>query len=295
MHAIPSSYPWGASGVGAGSGTVTSVDVALTGFTSDGPVTGAGTITLTVSSGTTFRTAIGIGTGDSPQLAGINLGHASDTTLTRSAAGKMAVEGKAVPLMSGAFDLVLAGPTAARTWTGPDADATLVTQGGALGTPSSGTLTNTTGYTSDLALAENKSVILDPVLSADGKFTGTTIAGTAGATLVFGDLCYRASTGKWLLADADAISTAGDVKLGFCVLAAAADTDPTVILLHGNIRADARFPTFTVGVPVYASTTPGDVTATQPSGTDDVIRVVGHAATADSIDVEISKLYFTHV
>ncbi len=35
----------------------------------------------------------GLGTGDSPQFAAINLGHASDTTLTRAAAGTVAVEG----------------------------------------------------------------------------------------------------------------------------------------------------------------------------------------------------------
>ena len=42
-------------------------------------------------------TALGVGTGDSPQFTGINVGHASDTTVTRSAAGILAVEGVAVP------------------------------------------------------------------------------------------------------------------------------------------------------------------------------------------------------
>ncbi len=40
-----------------------------------------------------FRTSLGVGTGDSPQFSAINVGHASDTTLTRSAAGVLAVEG----------------------------------------------------------------------------------------------------------------------------------------------------------------------------------------------------------
>lgn len=43
-----------------------------------------------------FNTAIGLGTGDSPQFTAINLGHATDTTLTRTAAGQIAVEGNAV-------------------------------------------------------------------------------------------------------------------------------------------------------------------------------------------------------
>tara|TARA_R110000744_G_scaffold35458_2_gene82123 strand:- start:144 stop:1352 length:1209 start_codon:yes stop_codon:yes gene_type:complete len=41
-------------------------------------------------------TALGLGTGNSPQFAGINVGHATDTTITRSAAGVIAVEGVAV-------------------------------------------------------------------------------------------------------------------------------------------------------------------------------------------------------
>lgn len=79
-----------------------------------------------------FRSSLGLDTGDSPQFTGVNLGHASDTTLTRSAAGKAALEGKAIPLMSGAFDAVFAGPSAARTYTFPDADMTVFGNSGNL-------------------------------------------------------------------------------------------------------------------------------------------------------------------
>lgn len=145
-------------------------------------------------------------------------------------------------------------------------------------------------------LAENASIALDPVLSADGKYTGTTISGTAGTTLAFGDLIYLAvADSRWELADADSATTAGGVMMGFCVLAAAADGDPTVILLDGNIRADTAFPSLTVGAPVYASTTAGDVQTSQPSGTDDVIQVVGFGLTADSMIVKISPDYITHI
>ncbi len=65
--------------------------------------TGAGA--LAWESGATLRTSIGVGTGDSPQFTGIELGHATDTTLTRSAAGKLAVEGIDVALLSGAQTL----------------------------------------------------------------------------------------------------------------------------------------------------------------------------------------------
>ena len=156
------------------------------------------------------------------------------------------------------------------------------------------TLTNKTIGAGALTLAESASIALDPSLSADGTYSGVTITGTAGAALAFGDLCYfAAADSRWELCDADSNTTAGGVLMGFCVQAAAADGDPTTMLLNGNIRADANFPTLTVGAPVYASTTPGDIQVAQPSGTDDVIQVVGFALTADSILVKISPDYIT--
>ena len=41
---------------------------------------------------------LGLGTADSPQFTGVNLGHASDTTLTRVSAGVVAVEGSNIVL-----------------------------------------------------------------------------------------------------------------------------------------------------------------------------------------------------
>lgn len=43
-----------------------------------------------------LRTLLGLGTGNSPQFTGVNIGHASDTTVTRESAGHLAVEGNKV-------------------------------------------------------------------------------------------------------------------------------------------------------------------------------------------------------
>lgn len=50
-----------------------------------------------VASVATSRTNLGLGTADSPEFTALNLGHASDTTLGRGAAGFIAVEGNRVP------------------------------------------------------------------------------------------------------------------------------------------------------------------------------------------------------
>ena len=51
---------------------------------------------VAASTAAAAATNLGLGTGDSPQFAGVNLGHASDTTLARVSAGVMSVEGSKV-------------------------------------------------------------------------------------------------------------------------------------------------------------------------------------------------------
>ena len=135
-----------------------------------------------------------------------------------------------------------------------------------------------------LTFAENKGIILDAALSADGKYSGIMEAGTAGTALVFGDLVYFAvADSKWELAKADAAATSAG-KIGICVLAAN-ENAATVILLYGKVRADAVFPALTVGAPVYISAaTAGDIVVTAPSGTTNfVVRIIGYGNTANEL------------
>jgi len=176
-----------------------------------------------------------------------------------------------------------------------------------LGTPTSGTLTNCTDLPAsgiaagvlggDITLGETTGqIVLDAALSADGKWSGICEAGTAGAALAFGDLCYFAvADSRWELTDADAAATAGPVKIGICVLAAAGDGSATVMLLWGKVRADAVFPTMTIGAPLYVGLTAGDIAVTETWGTDDVIRIIGHANTADELFFHPSNDYITYV
>jgi hypothetical protein len=147
-----------------------------------------------------------------------------------------------------------------------------------------------------VTLAENASIDLDAILSADGTYSGECITGTAGTTLAFGDLVYfSAVDSRWELTDADASATAGPVWVGMCVLAAAADGNATKILLRGTIRADTAFPALTISAPVYVSTTAGDIQVAAPNATDDVVRICGHAITADSIYFNPSPDWITVV
>jgi hypothetical protein len=56
----------------------------------------AGTGDIEALTAATARDVIGVDTDDSPQFAGVNIGHATDTTITRASAGVIAVEGNNV-------------------------------------------------------------------------------------------------------------------------------------------------------------------------------------------------------
>lgn len=135
------------------------------------------------------------------------------------------------------------------------------------------------------ALPENSSLIFDAALSADGKYQGWVTSGyAAGATLAFGDIVYlQTADSRWELAGADNEAVGCNFLLGICVLAAAGDGSATTVLLYGMVRADTAFPAITIGAPVYLGTTAGDIVTTAPSGTTDVVRVVGHGLDANSI------------
>jgi len=74
-------------------------DVAGLAVTDGNFIVGNGT-NFVAESGATARTSLGLGTGDSPEFTAVNIGNASDTTITRSSAGVIAVEGSNVLMAS---------------------------------------------------------------------------------------------------------------------------------------------------------------------------------------------------
>jgi hypothetical protein len=115
----------------------------------------------------------------------------------------------------------------------------------------------------------------------------------AGATITQWDCCYLGSAGKWLLTDADAAATsAGLLALS---LESKTDTQAMNVALPGSICRNDGWTWATVGAPLYLSGTPGALTETAPSGTDDVVRVVGYVLSDDCIYFNPSNDYATVV
>lgn len=196
----------------------------------------------------------------------IELGHATDTTLARVSAGLVSIEG--VNIMTvGSADTVTGLKTLGTT--------------GAIKLGS--------------AVTDKCEIALNDAALNDETWSGTVLEATAGATLTVGDVCYLASSGKWVLNDGilDGTDTGFSKKLGICVLAST-DTNPTKILLDGLI-ASAAFPAFTVGSPVYLDDTAGDLVVAQPSTTNFAIRIVGYAVSATVLHFSPSNDYIVHI
>lgn len=156
-----------------------------------------------------------------------------------------------------------------------------VTIGGA--TPAAGTFT-TVDASTDVTLASGADLVLtEPTTDSHataivltGQDLDSNAEGTAGRS---GGIVYMNASSQWNTADKDASATAGVVPLAM-VQDTTASGDPVNLMLYGIIRETAW--SWTVGAPLYLGDD-GAMTHTAPSGSGDIVRVVGHALTADIV------------
>jgi len=117
--------------------------------------------------------------------------------------------------------------------------------------------------------------------NTDGDHDGDVVYFGGTTSMTTGALYHYKSDGTWELADADAASTC-DGLLGVA-LGAASDTNG--VLLRGMVTLDHD--PGAVGDVLYVSTTAGDTTATAPSGSGDIVRVIGYC-----IDASNGQIWF---
>ena len=113
--------------------------------------------------------------------------------------------------------------------------------------------------------------------NADGDivyFGGTT-------SMDAGKIYYFNSSGAWALADADAESTAK----GMLGVALGSASDTNGVLIRGMVTLDTD--PGTIGDTVFLSTTAGVATSTAPSGSGDIVRVIGYC-----LDSTNGQIYF---
>ena len=120
----------------------------------------------------------------------------------------------------------------------------------------------------------------DPVtvLTTNGQWYGEALSiGDIGSGVVAGNVYYLSSSSTWIAADADAASSSRNL-LAIATTAAGFNRG---MLIRGYFKNTSW--SFTIGAPVYLSVTAGGLSSTQPTGTADIVRVVGYAIAADEL------------
>ena len=113
-----------------------------------------------------------------------------------------------------------------------------------------------------------------------GDFNSTTFQGQvltsqqAGVSLTEGQLIVKAANNRWYAADADSPSTTYLMGIALKTVSGGASLD---VLIDGVIAMDDTYLVVSsIGEPLYSSTTAGEITNVAPTGTGDVVRIVGH-------------------
>jgi len=229
--------------LGSGTGAITAMAVLANGEM----IVGDGTTDPVAESGTTLRTSIGVGTGDSPQFTGVNVGAASDTTVTRASAGDIAVEGNIVYRAGGTDVAVADGGTGQSnlnnlitmgTHTTGDYVASLVAGTGV-------TLSNNSGETATPTVAIGQAVATTSTVTFNtGSFTGDlTITGNLivqGATTQLETTQLTVEDALITVAKGSTNSTAAngagiEIDMG-------GQTNPAMTWDHANQELDFNYP-----------------------------------------------------
>lgn len=288
---------------------------------------GGGTVTNSGGNLTANSLVLGAGTTDTKVVAGIISDGVSKVTL--GVAGASVGGLLLANATSGTIEIrAVTGALGTSVLSAPATTGTIATVSGALGTPTSATLTNATGLpisTGVSGLGTNVATFLATPSSAnllaaltdetgtgsavfsiasttvgaiqqlnalpgtDGTWEGTVVIGrNAGATIAKWEAVYLDASGTWQLADANGTGTYPALGLA---TAAYVSTNAAAILDNGVARNDTW--AWTIGAPIYLSTTAGGLTQTAPATSGDKVQIIGYALTADSIRVRPSLEYLT--
>jgi hypothetical protein len=182
------------------------------------------------------KTSQGLGTGDSPQFTAVNIGAATDTTVARTSAGVINVEGKDVYMVGGADvgvtdggtglstltlnNVILGNGTSAPQFVAPGTSGNVLTSDGttwASAAAPAGSLPSQTGHSGEFLTTNGTAASWgtpsgsgDMVLASAQTVTGAKTFGSAGAV---GKLKVAGTTSGSTIIDATAVAGSGTVTL----------------------------------------------------------------------------------
>jgi len=139
--------------------------------------------------------------------------------------------------------------------------------------------------TGDIELASSSRIVLDDQPTAStASGSGTIVKWSVSAATTVGLMYILKFDGTWTATDADS-----EVKsTGMAAIALGTNAN-LGMLLQGFFYKSAHG--FTIGLPLYISNTAGALTTTRPTGTNDYVRVVGYATSANYIYFDPDKTW----
>ena len=139
--------------------------------------------------------------------------------------------------------------------------------------------------TGDIELASSSRIVLDDQPTAStASGSGTIVKWSVSEPTTAGLLYVIKTTGGWTTTDADVENRS------IYMLSIALSTNANLgMLLQGFFYKSAHG--FTIGLPLYISNTAGAFTTTRPTGTNDYVRIIGYATSANYIYFDPDKTW----
>ena len=139
--------------------------------------------------------------------------------------------------------------------------------------------------TGDIELAPSSRIVLDDQPTAStASGSGTIVKWSVSAATTVGLMYILKFDGTWTATDADS-----EVKsTGMAAIALGTNAN-LGMLLQGFFYKSAHG--FTIGLPLYISNTAGALTTTRPTGTNDYVRIIGYATSANYIYFDPDKTW----
>ena len=139
--------------------------------------------------------------------------------------------------------------------------------------------------TGDIELAPSSRIVLDDQPTAStASGSGTIVKWSVSESTTAGLLYAVKTTGGWTTTDAD-VENRSIYMLGIAL-----STNANLgMLLQGFFYKSAHG--FTIGLPLYISNTAGAFTTTRPTGTNDYVRIIGYATSANYIYFDPDKTW----
>ena len=230
-----SSFTDGGVLLGSGTGAITAMAEL-----SDGEmIVGDGSGDPVAESGATLRTSIGVGTGDSPQFTGIELGHASDTTITKASSGDLNIEGNIiyraggtdVPVSDGGTGASTLTDNAVLTGTGSSAitaEGNLSFNGSTLAVTGAATVSTTLGVTGASTL--DGVTVTDNTISSNASNANLEISANGSGKVSISGLLWPTSDGS----NGQALVTDGAGTLSFGTVSGASPSDDTTAVAKAD-------------------------------------------------------------